>query len=176
MKTLLKLVLGLLAAPLVLALLVVAAGLFLPREHRVTRTLHLRAAPARVWTMVSEHARDPRWRTDLQETVRLADREGQPVWEDRYRNGQRIAYRTLASEAPTRLVRRIVDQTRFGGTWTYELAPEGTGTRLRITEEGWVGVPFRVLAKVLIGHATTLEAYERALARHLGEEAVPQAE
>jgi uncharacterized protein YndB with AHSA1/START domain len=176
MRTALKLVIGLLAAPLVLALLVVAAGLFLPREHRVTRVLHLKAAPEAVWQVVSDHAQDPRWRSDVAEVVRLADREGQPVWEDRFRNGQRIAYRTLASAPPRQLVRRIVDQERFGGTWTYDLTPEGAGTRLAITEEGWVGVPFRVLAKVLIGHATTLEAYEKALAAHLGEGAQPSPE
>lgn len=176
MRTLLKLVIGLLAAPLVLALLVVAAGLFLPREHRVVRVLHLKAAPERVWELVSDHAKDPAWREDVAATVRLADRDGQPVWEDQYRNGQHIAYRTLEQRPPSRLVRRIVDQERFGGTWTYEVAPEGAGTRLRITEDGWVGVPFRVLAKVAIGHATTLEAYERALARHLGEDAAPQAD
>jgi len=176
MRTMLKLVIGLMAAPLVLALLVVAAGLLLPREHRVTRVLHLKAAPERVWGLVSEHGKDPAWRAEVAETVRLADREGQPVWEDRYRNGQRIAYRTLEAQPPARLVRRIVDQERYGGTWTYELAPEGTGTRLRITEDGWVGVPFRVLARVVIGHATVLERYQAALARALGEEALPQPE
>lgn len=176
MRTVLKLVIGLLAAPLVLALLVVAAGVFLPRDHRVTRVLHLKAAPGEVWALVSDHAQDPRWRKEVAEVVRLTDREGQPVWEDRFRNGQRIAYRTLANEPPRKLVRRIVDQERFGGTWTYELAPEGAGTRLAITEEGWVGVPFRVLAKAVIGHATTLEAYQKALAAHLGEAAQPSPE
>ncbi|HJV23468.1 MAG TPA: SRPBCC family protein [Holophagaceae bacterium] len=176
MRTLLKIIIGLLATPLVLALLVALAGIFLPREHRVSRVLHLQAGPERVWALVSDHAQDPTWRPGLAETVRLADRNGHPVWEDRGSKGQRIAYETLESTAPTRLVRRIVDQARFGGTWTYELAPEGTGTRLRITEEGWVGVPFRVLVKVLIGHATTLEIYEMDVARHLGESAKPMAE
>jgi hypothetical protein len=176
MKTLLKVVIGLMATPLLLALLVVAAGLFLPRGHRVTRGLHLKAAPDQVWALVSDHAKDPTWRTGLAETVRLPDRDGRPVWEDRSTRGQRIAYMTMEATAPTRLVRRMVDQARFGGTWTYELRPEGTGTHLRITEEGWVGVPFRVLARVVIGEATVLEAYETDLARHLGESATPQAE
>ena len=176
MRTLLKLIVGLLAAPLVLALLVVLAGFFLPKEHRVSRVLHLKAAPDKVWSLVSDHAQDPTWRAGLAETVRLADRNGHPVWEDRSSHGQRMAYETVESTAPARLVRRIVDQERFGGTWIYELSPEGPGTRLRITEEGWVGVPFRVLARVVIGHATTLEAYERDVARHLGEPVTPQAE
>lgn len=176
MRTLLKIVIGLLAAPLVLALLVVLAGLFLPKDHRVTRVLHLKAAPEQVWALITDHAKDPGWRKDVAETVRLADRDGQPLWEDRYRNGQRIAYATLESKAPTRLVRRIVDQDRFGGTWIYELRPEGAGTRLAITEDGWVSVPFRLLAKAVIGHATTLETYETDVARHLGEAARPGAE
>ncbi|MBI3131204.1 MAG: SRPBCC family protein [Acidobacteria bacterium] len=176
MRTLLKIVLGLMAAPLVLALLVVLAGAFLPREHRVSRVLHLKAAPDQVWALLTDHAKDPTWRAGLAETVRLPDREGRPVWEDRGSRGQRMAYMTLESTAPKRLVRRIVDQERFGGTWIYELAPEGTGTRLRITEEGWVGMPFRVLAKVVIGEATVLELYEGDVAKHFGESAKPVAE
>ncbi len=176
MRTLLKIVIGLLAAPLVLALLVVLAGLFLPKEHRVTRVLHLKAAPDRVWAVISDHGKDPSWRKDVADTARLADREGRPVWEDRFRNGQRIAYATLEATPPARLVRRILDQERFGGTWTYELQAEGAGTKLAITEEGWVGLPFRLLAKVVIGHATSLEAYETALAQHLGEPVRPAAE
>ena len=176
MRTLLKLVVGLLAAPLVLALLGVTAGLFLPREHQVTRVLHLKAAPEVVWGLIGDPAKDPTWRPELEACVRRPDRGGRPVWEDRFRNGQRIAYLTETAEPPVRLVRTIVDQERFGGTWTYALQAEGTGTRLRITETGWVGVPFRLLAKAVIGHATTLELYQRALARHLGEAAEPQAE
>lgn len=176
MRTLLKIVLGLMAAPLILALLVVLAGAFLPREHKVSRVLHLKAAPEQVWALITDHAKDPTWRPGLAETVRLPDREGRPVWEDRGRRGQRMAYMTLESTAPTRLVRRIVDQERFGGTWTYELTPEGTGSRLRITEEGWVGLPFRVLAKVVIGESAVLELYEGDVAKHFGEPAKPVAD
>ncbi len=173
MRTLLKIVIGLMAAPLVLALLVVLAGVFLPREHRVSRVLHLKASPEQVWSVVTDHAKDPSWRPGLAETVRLADRDGHPVWEDRGSRGQRIAYMTLESVPLRRLVRQTVDQARFGGTWTYELAPEGPGTRLQITEEGWVGVPFRILAKVVIGEAAILELYQSDLARHFGETAKP---
>lgn len=176
MRTALKIVLGLMAAPLVLALLVVVSGVFLPREHTVSRVIHLKAAPDQVWALITDHAKDPTWRAGLLETVRLADRHGHPVWEDRGTRGQRMAYMTLESTAPTRLVRRIVDQERFGGTWTYEVTPEGTGTRLRITEEGWVGVPFRVLAKVVIGESAVMELYEGDVAKHFGESAKPMAE
>ncbi|HJW33127.1 MAG TPA: SRPBCC family protein [Holophagaceae bacterium] len=176
MRTALKIVLGLMAAPLVLALLVVLAGGFLPREHKVSRVIHLKAAPEQVWALITDHAKDPTWRAGLAETVRLPDREGHPVWEDRGRRGQRMAYMTLESTAPTRLVRRTVDQERFGGTWTYELTPEGTGARLRITEEGWVGMPFRVLAKVVIGESAIMELYLGDVAKHFGESAKPMAE
>src|SRR3990167_7949135 len=110
MRTLLKIVLGLMAAPLVLALLVVLAGGFMPREHRVSRVLHLKAGPDRVWALITDPAKDPTWRAGLAETVRLPDRDGRPVWEDRGSRGQRMAYMTLESTVPTRLVRRIVDQ------------------------------------------------------------------
>ena len=67
---------------------------------------------------------------------------------------------------------RIADDTLpFGGTWTYELAPEGAGTRLTITEDGVVrNVVFRFLSRWVFSHTATLEKYLRALGRKFGEE------
>ena len=65
---------------------------------------------------------------------------------------------------------RIADDTLpFGGTWTFELAPEGTGTRLRITERGFVKPPpFRFIAKFFLGYTKTIEGYLGDLSQKTG--------
>lgn len=154
-----------------------AAGLFLPREHRAARSLRLaRTTPEQVWAVISEHGRDPEWRSDVKATTRLEDHHGHAVWQDTFRNGQAMSYETLEAEPGRRLVRRILESGGpYGGTWTYELEAEGAGARLVLTEEGWISNPvFRTLARFAFGHHRTLEGYLRDLARKLGESSGPE--
>ncbi len=66
------------------------------------------------------------------------------------------------------LVRRVVGERDFGGTWTYELEPDGSGPRLTITEEGEVSSPLlRFLSRFVFGHARAIDAYLEALRRRL---------
>ena len=64
------------------------------------------------------------------------------------------------------------DKLPYGGTWTYTLRPAtgDAGSHLEITERGFVNPPpFRVLAKFVFGHATTIEGYLADLRKRLGE-------
>lgn len=163
---------------LALVALLGIAGVFLPREHRAVRSLHLRATPpAKVWEAITDHARDAEWRRDVKATARMADHQGRPVWQETYRNGQTMSFETLASVPESRLVRRILEAGGpFGGTWTFELSPEGAGTRLRIAEEGWIANPvFRGMARFVFGYARSLERYLQDLARRFGEPGWPEA-
>jgi uncharacterized protein YndB with AHSA1/START domain len=164
-------VLGVLMA---LMLLMAAVGFTLPREHRATSSILLQAAPNRVWEVV----RDPGalqgvW-PELEGARRLPDRDGKEQWEQ---TAGGFDMRLIVEEAlpPTRLVTRIDADTDgpFGGTWTYDLAPQGAGTMVRITEDGWVGNPiFRIVMRTMGVHRT-LDGYLAALATKLGEDARP---
>lgn len=70
-------------------------------------------------------------------------------------------YEIVEQVPPRRLVTRVADpDLPYGGTWTFELAPEAPGTRLTITERGQVHNPiFRVLARFVFGYAATMESY-----------------
>lgn len=176
MPPLIKYPLYLLSGLLALILLGMAAGYAMSKDHVTTRVIHLKASPERVWLMITDHAQDAKWREDIAETKRLSDRNGHPVWEDHFKKGdQRIAYETTEHVEGQKLVRTIVDQTAFGGTWTYALTPEGSGTRLAITESGWISAPLRLPAKLFMDQAATMETYLRFLAKALGEDTKPQA-
>jgi len=56
----------------------------------------------------------------------------------------------------------------FGGRWEYDVAPDGNGSRLTITERGEVYNPiFRFMARFIFGYTKTIEEYQAALDRYL---------
>jgi hypothetical protein len=75
------------------------------------------------------------------------------------------AYEVVESTPPQRLVVRIADpDLPFGGTWTYELTSQGTGTGLVITERGEVYNPIvRFVARFVFSHIATIRKYLAAL-------------
>jgi hypothetical protein len=81
----------------------------------------------------------------------------------------RLPLEMVERDPPRRVVTRITDPAlTFGGTWTYELAPAGSGTRVTITERGEIRNPvFRTLARFVFGYAATLETWLDELRAHL---------
>ncbi len=75
------------------------------------------------------------------------------------------SYAIVQQERPRRLVTAIVDKNLpYGGSWTYELVPAPGGTTLTVVERGEVYNPvFRFVARYVIGHTRTLDAYFAAL-------------
>jgi hypothetical protein len=65
-------------------------------------------------------------------------------------------------------VTRIVDETAFGGTWTMEITPTPSGSRLTITERGEIYNPvFRALARFVFGYEGTIASCLAAAQRRL---------
>jgi len=144
-------------------------GVFLPKGHRATLSLVTDAPAEQVWELISDFEKAPSWRTDLAGIERLADQDGKPVWKEIRRDGWGTALKVEEQAAPTRQVTRIADpKAPFGGTWTFEIAREGSVTRVRITEDGEVYNPaFRFMSKFM-DQSATIRAYLRALAAKLG--------
>ncbi len=163
----------------VIALVALAGLLFLigsalPRSHRASSRITLQQPPDRVWEVI----RDPTalvgtWK-DLKSSQRAADAAGREVWEQ---NAGGWPLRLIVEEAiaPSRLVTRIdaAPDAAFGGTWTYQLEAAASGTRLTVTEDGYVSNPlFRVMMQVMGVHRTA-DGYLRALGAKLGETVQP---
>lgn len=154
--------------------LLTVVGALLPRAHVARMRITLGSAPERVWALVSDVGGTARWRSDIAR-VDVVEGTGGPV---RFIETSRQGKVTYEVERQTPLslqVVRIADERLpFGGTWTWELEPEGGGTRVTLTEAGFIKHPlFRAMAKLFFDPTTTMNTYLRALARELGEEAVP---
>lgn len=152
------------------AALVWILGAMIPRGHVATCTARFRAAPQRLYELVRDVAGATSWRKDLEWVELLAPREGKPAWAETSSWGK-VTYVLDADEPGRRLAYRIADDSLpYGGTWTFRFEPDGAGTRLSITEDGFVEPKvFRLLARFVFGYHRTLETYLRSLAAGTGD-------
>lgn len=163
-----------LAAIVALVLLVVVVGILLPREHTARSHATINAPPDSVWRALTDVAAFPTWRDDVSSVEMLPSTNGQRAWREIGKHGT-ITFEETAANPPRRLVARIADTgLPFGGSWTYDVAPELAGSRVTITEDGVVHNPvFRFMSRFVFGHHATQEAYLRALGRKFGQAATP---
>jgi len=110
---------------------VVAIGFALPVKHVASRSVKLRRTPEQVWAVIMNPPQDG------------------------------VRYEVVESEPPRKLVRRIADRNLpYGGTWTYDIVPDGDGCSLTITENGEVYNPvFRFVSRFIMGHTATIDNY-----------------
>ncbi|MBM4183687.1 MAG: SRPBCC family protein [Gemmatimonadetes bacterium] len=147
-----------------LGLVALGIGYLLPVGHSATVSNVVLGTPQEVWDVITGVEEFDSWRTDIDRAVRLDAIDGWPAWREEGPSGA-MTFAMAGVEPPTRLVTRIVDEgLGFGGTWTYELAPEPGGTQVTITENGLIYNPvFRLVARFFIGYESTLNTYLDAL-------------
>jgi len=155
-----------------LVALVAIIGALRPETHTASHTVVIAAAPDTLWAAITDFERQAEWVPDVTGVERLPDREGKPSYRERF--GQFEAT-TLVTEfdPPRRLVKEILPGGPFYGSWTWELAPDGDGTRLTITERGTVPNP--LFRGMMIFHDQTKSArgYAGALAQRVNAEIRP---
>jgi hypothetical protein len=158
---------------IVLVLGILVVGALLPEEHHASRTLRLRQSPQAIWEAINDHANEPQWRSDIASVNSLGNREGKPVWQENYKDGNTVSLITTESKPPTRLVRELTDvEGPFSGRWEIDIKPTATGSEITITEIGKVSNPiFRFVSRFIIGHTTFMERYLTSLAGKFGEQA-----
>ena len=163
---------GLLALAIVSMLIV---GMFLPRDHMASRNVHLKAAPDVVFRLIADFASLPTWRPEVTSVELLPARDGKTSFREKGRQGP-MTYVVEELTPPNTLVTRIVDNSSFGGTWTFEVTPDSGGCKISITERGEVYNPlFRTMSRLFFSQIATMEGYLRDLGKKLGEDVVPQA-
>ena len=141
MKRIAWLVGSLIAVVCVLALI----GYSLPVSHEASRSAEFSKPPAEVFALISDLNNYPSWWPESEVKVAVVE-----------------------SVPPTRFVTKIVGETAFGGTWTMEISPTSSGSRLTITERGEVYNPiFRTLAKFVFGYTGTIESCLAAVQKRL---------
>jgi len=174
MKTALVIGLSIIGALVLVVAVIALIGSQLPKAHTASRSIVLRQTPQNVYAVIRDFKSAPAWRSDLK-SIEVIETLGQKL---RFiEHGSDDVTYELAEDLPNqRLVTRIMNvDLPYSGRWTYELADENGGTRLKITEDGEVSnVIFRFLSRYVFGHTSTMDAYLTALARKFGETGTPQ--
>lgn len=134
----------------------------MPQPTPISASVEIEAPPAAVWEVVSDLARMPEWSPELRRLVVLGrrdgvgtrllglNRRGLAVWPTtsrvvRFEPGRAVAWKTRQS----------------GATWTYEIEPAGSGSRLTGRRDLERFTPGTTLLAPLIGGA---EAHDAELA------------
>jgi hypothetical protein len=138
---------GVIVAALVLFVIAgIVIGRALPQDHIAARSVTFRRSPEDIWAALE----DPK----------IMGERGQGMGNTE----------TVESVPPRLLVRKIVGEKDFGGTWTCEIAPAADGGTLTITERGYVyNAFFRFMTRYVIGHHRSIDGVMAALKRRLGE-------
>lgn len=137
MKWILRSIVGLIGVVGVIALI----GYCLPVAHEASRSAELNKPPDQVFALIADPNRYQGW------------------WD-----GAEVKTEIVERVPPTKLVTKIVGETQFGGTWTFDIAPTPNGSRLTITERGEIyNVIFRALAKYAFGYTGTMESFLEAV-------------
>ena len=159
-----------------LVLVVFVVGSLLPRDHVAASSVMLRQPPDVVWRAVRDLAGLPGWWSDVLVSHQVVDSAGREVWEQKMKGGFEMRLIVTEDTPPWRLVMTIdaAPDAPFGGTWTYDVQPADGGTRVTVTEAGYVNnALFRFMSKFVMGHYATQDKYLRALARHFGDAVEP---
>ena len=120
-------------------------GFLLPVNHEASRSAELRRPPQDVWALIANPATYGEW------------------WP-----GADVKTEVVESAPPSRLVTKIVGETAFGGTWTLEIVPIPSGSRLTITERGEIyNVIFRTLSRFVFGYTGTIDSFLGAARKRL---------
>ncbi len=166
-------ILGIASSLAVLGVMLHVIGSRLPATHVIGRSLRLRRDPETVWGAITDFPNVPSWHSHVKKVERLPDENGHEVWHEFYKGvGVPVKLETIECVPPRRLVRSIDDgQQFFRGRWEFDLAQEGDGCRVTITEHGEILKPVvRALGRLFFNPAMYLEQYLKALAGKFNEE------
>jgi hypothetical protein len=160
-----KIALIVLGVVVLLVVIVAGIGYTLPQKHQASREQTFSAAPARIFELITTPAEYPVWRSGVKSVEMLPAENGKTRFKETGSDGA-ITY-VFDEMSPARVRSRIADVSLpFGGQWTYDIEPAGTGTKLRITEDGEVYNPiFRFMSRFVFGHHSSIDKYLADLKR-----------
>ncbi len=153
-------------------LFVVVVGLSTPRDHVASSRASYAGKPEDVWAVLTDFEGWVAWNSSFDSVERGADRDGKPYWIFADRHLGELPFVVEESRPPSRMKTRIPEDAGLGfhGTWTYELAADGEGTTLTLTEEGTTtSLLFRAIGTLFMDPNAAMNGLLEDLGEHFGE-------
>ena len=174
MKTAIIIIASIIGVLVLIVAVMALIGSQLARTHTASRSIVLRQPRPNVYAVIRDFKSAPAWRSEVK-SAEVIETPGQKLRFIEHGSDD-VNYEVTEDVPNQRLVTRILNtDLGYSGQWTYELADENGGTRVKITEDGDVSnVLFRFMSRYVFGHTSTMDAYLTALAKKFGESATPQ--
>src|SRR5580704_2484275 len=119
-----KWILRILGVVVAIALLVVAIGALLPKQHVVSRQATYRQPPEAIWQTIMDYEKFPTWIKGVARVESFQSLNGYPGWTEIESNGMKISFPVYEAVPPRRLVTRLADSHfSWGGTGTTDITP-----------------------------------------------------
>jgi uncharacterized protein YndB with AHSA1/START domain len=149
--------------------IVACIGWLLPVGHEATRSEELSKPPETVYALIADVKNYPQWWKEITQVDMLVDEPNRTTFRQHTSTGP-IVMTVSERQPPAKMVTKIDDPDQpFAGTWTWEIAPTPTGSRLTITERGEVYNPiFRFMSRFVFGYTATMDSCLAAMEQRLG--------
>jgi len=167
MKTLLRIILSLVALVVVVGIIVYVDGSSLPVNHSISVIGIVPAAPARTFAIIGDVANGATWRSEVKSVEMLPPDNGMDHWVEDLGHGEKMIFSVTeidTADPHGHLIRkvRLDGDQRYGGIWTYDVSPGPTPSQsmLKITEDGFINPPiYRFMMAHIFGPARNLNIY-----------------
>lgn len=168
MKTLGRIVLGIVGLIVLAAVVIYVDGVMLPVDHSTTVSDVVDAPPAKVFALITNVSEGASWRKSVKSVQVLPLDQGRDHWIEDLGHGETMNFLATRTEPvdASGVGRRDVllnqPDASYGGTWTYEisLGSSPNQTKLRITEAGFIHPPvYRFVMRHVFGMTHNLDQY-----------------
>jgi hypothetical protein len=110
-------------------------GMMIPPELQLIKTAVVNRTPEQVWQLISNHNTEVAWRTDLKQTIRMPDVEGNEVWNEIQKDGFGAQWRDVVRTPNQKIERWLHNSPNYAASWRVELTPaDANKTTVKITE------------------------------------------
>ena len=155
---------------ILIVLLAVVIGFALPARSEHTRGITLKQTPDAIFTALSDVQSMPKWNRNMEKIEMLPPIDGKQATKQTFKGGMTMTIVTAESLAPTHLVREMRDAGGpFVGSWTYEITPADTGSKVVLKEKSEIKNPFFRLMVFIFGPTKYIDEHLVDLAKKFGE-------
>ncbi len=161
MNRALKIILIVVIIVVVIINIPVIGGLFLPKSHTVTKTIHLNYDIENVWVYITNVQQYPKWLHRVKKVeVVSTNPQGLTSWQEHYQYDKPTMFQIKESYPYSNLVIKTADlETPFTGKWIINLKEEENGTLLTITEQTEIYNPIYRSLAYMRGQDSNLDEY-----------------
>lgn len=147
-------------------------GYALPEKATISRTITLKQSPQAVFAVLADLPRLAEWNRNTDKVEMLPPVNGKEASRQTFKGGMTMTIVTAESASPHRLVRAMGDDGGpFVGSWTYEISPAESGSKVVLTEEAEFKNPlFRIMTRIF-GQTKYMDEHLQDLAKKFDETA-----